>query len=491
MKKVNKKGSVDLTRLPIYTSGSYEGKIKWKESIGCYVPFVYDDLCGELKIEEYIYPENNKDKAKIRLSYNNKIIDDIITITHFKNAYIGSLLRLRHSDFKIEIGTQFKDNKRDLVITDREYRINKSNNQNVKWYKYTCNVCTWTEGWIVESPLRTKKVGCSCCSGRTAVLGINTIWDTERWMMDLGVSEEDAKSYTRASNEKIKVTCPDCGREKHTTIRRIHREKSIGCDCGDGFSYPSKLMVSILTQLNIKFETEYSPNYIKPKRSDFYLPDYNLVIETDGKLGHEGGFVHGYSKKSLEEYIEVDKWKDKQHKLNGIETIRINCFESDMEYIKLNILNSELVDYFDLSNIDWNEADLFAWKTNLKWEVCNYWKNKKDWETATDIESIFKLSGFTTVEYLKKGTKLKWCEYDAKEESKKGSIKAGKLSGKKVEIFRDGVSLGVLESTMELERQSEKLFGIKLDHRNISAVCNGKKDNYKGFTFEYCMNSQT
>ena len=55
-----------------------------------------------------------------------------------------------------------------------------------------------------------------------AKLGVNTIWDKARWMCDLGVSEEDAKSYMPQSNKSINVTCPLCGRVKKIKISNIY-----------------------------------------------------------------------------------------------------------------------------------------------------------------------------------------------------------------------------------------------------------------------------
>ncbi|NGU31094.1 hypothetical protein G6Z34_13465 [Clostridium perfringens] len=54
-----------------------------------------------------------------------------------------------------------------------------------------------------------------------------------------------------------------------------------------------------------------------------------------------------------------------------------------------------------------------------------------------------------------------------------------------VEIFKDNKSLGVFESCSELERQSEKLFGVKLFQSNIGHVCLGRRKSHKGFTFKY------
>lgn len=56
---------------------------------------------------------------------------------------------------------------------------------------------------------------------------------------------------------------------------------------------------------------------------------------------------------------------------------------------------------------------------------------------------------------------------------------------KKVEIFKENISLGVFPCTMELERKSEELFGTKLFGTAISAVCLGKLKQYKGYTFRY------
>lgn len=92
--------------------------------------------------------------------------------------------------------------------------------------------------------------------------------------------------------------------------------------------------------------------------------------------------------------------------------------------------------------------------------------------------------------YLKKGIKHKWCVYNGKEELKKSVSKNGKMNGKQVEVFKDGVSVGVFESASELVRQSEKLFGVKLHNKHISAVCLDNQKKYKGFTFKYVEKSE-
>jgi len=402
-----------LDNLPRWCEGKYKSKINWENSVGYVVRFIYGDIKGQVKIINYI----NKNKHII-IKYNNETLD--ISISNFLKCKLGKLFGVRNGEFIFQIGESLLNDKRNLNIIDKEHRCDKYCCER-KWYKYHCNKCSY-EGWIIEGDL-DRGYGCACCCNpsRVVVLGINTIWDTARWMCDLGVSEEDAKKYSCGSHKKITVKCPDCDKEKIATIYTIYDDKSISCTCRDGLSYNEKLMYSMLTQLTINFEKEYSPKYLErlegerysKKRSDFYLPDYNLVIEMDGEIGHKGGVLHGKSKKSLEELVEIDNWKDEQHLKHGVKTIRINCFKSSMEYIKVGILKSELNDIFDLYKVDWDKCEKFA-LGNLVKEVCDYWNNKEDWETTTDLSIKFHISPPTIRRYLKKGNEYGWCCYESR-----------------------------------------------------------------------------
>lgn len=307
-------------------------------------------------------------------------------------------------------------------------------------------------------------------------------------MCELGISEEDAKKHTKGSDKFIIVKCPYCGNKKKQRPNDIYQTKSIACICGDGFSYPEKFMYSLLTQLNLKFEKEYSPNWIKPKRYDFYIPLLNLIVEMDGELGH-GNKIHNKSSLTIEKTLEIDNYKDLKAKEYGIEVIRIDSKISEFEYIKNNILNSKLNKLFDLSSIDWNKCEEFT-LSNLCKLACDYKKNNPNL-TTVEIVKIMKLSKSSIWRYLKKGNELGWCKYDAKEELRKSGIKSGNKLGKEkskmVEIFNeDRVSLGVFKSINELDRKSEELFNVKLNKSNISAVCTGKqKSNYKGYIFSF------
>ena len=353
--------------------------------------------------------------------------------------------------------------------------------------KHNCEKCNYHE-WEITPHNSLNKYGCPVCSGREAKLGINTIWDTDRWMCDLGISEEDAKKYSKCSNKKIIVKCPDCGKEKKMNLNTIYTYKSIFCSCGDGKSYPEKFVMNVLEQLNLKFETEYSPKWIGRKRFDFYIKDNNCIIETHG-IQHYNSDFNRMGSRTLEEEQINDKYKKETALKNDIKYyIELDCRESNMDYIKNSILNSELAELFDLSNIDWNKCAEFANKNIVK-EVCDYWNNKKEDETTVSLGVLLNLGKTTIARYLKKGTKLGWCNYDPKEEMRKSVSKNGKNNGKKVEIFKNGKSLGVFESCHVLSRQSEELFGVKFLSQGISKSCN-KQKLYKAYQFKYIEDNE-
>ena len=461
-------------------------RIDWNLSIGHKVKGVYEGIDFEVEIVKI--DENDKDYIYIK--YLDKPLFRICTYS-FKRCMIGRLLGKRTNEFKVEIRQTFKNKNRDLTIIDKKYenRYNSFENfQNCKYYKYHCNKCG-NEDWILESQLLNDNTGCNACgnSKKRPVLGINTIWDTDRWMCDLGVSEEDAKTHTFHSDDKITVTCPHCGRTKDNKmlIGNIYKRRSIGCTCGDGYSYPNKLMYSILEQLNISFTTEYSPDWIKPKRYDFYIPSLKLIIEMDGGLGH-GKRIHSKKQTTKEESKNIDIYKDEVAKRHKINVIRIDCnyaSNNSFQYIKESILESNLKNILDLNKINWYRCEEFALSNFVK-KVCDYKKDNPD-VTTTDISKIMGICRLTVNRYLKRGNTLNWCSYNPKECNKLKVKKAIAKTSKKIEVFKNGISQGIFVSMSELERISKEVFGVKLLDSYIRMVCKGEREEYKGFTFRY------
>lgn len=477
--------------------------INWSESIGYKIYFIYDDVEGQFEIINY------KSKSqRIIIKYLDNPLFETSTSQIIQCGLGGLLGKYGRCVFKCEIGQTFKGdgNDRNITITDREIRPRTKKNGSIcndKYYKYICNKCG-NEDYASESHIINSKSGCNvCCHHPKPKLGINTVWDKARWMCDLGVSEEDAKKYSYGCTDKIIPVCPDCGRikDKPIAISAIYYNHSIGCICGDGVSYPEKIMASVLSQLYIDFKTEYAPkwceyirfdniNKTKTGRYDFLLKDISfnnrqVIVETDGSWHKRDNKMSGI-KKEESEYIDFTK--DKLANDNGFEVIRIDCGKSKLEFIKQNILSSKLNELFDLSQIDWQKCEEFALSNRVK-EACNLWNDGI--ESAIEIAKIMKLSKTTILGYLKKGTGL-WCNYTVKvrvktEKTKKIRDKIIKEKVRKrpipIEMFKDGISLGIFPSATYLEKNSESLFGVKLTHQGISSVCVKRKIIYKGYTF--------
>ena len=468
---------IDLSNLDTLKNGNYN----WSTSKGRLLPFKYGDIVGEIKIIDYIDPHN------ITILFENKT--HTLSPNKLKKCQLGKILNKVTKDFKIEIGQTFKDDKRDLTIIDREYR------GRYKYYKYKCNKCGfdcrehWNikdkkykdELWVEESNLLSGK-GCSCCSGKIVVKGINDIATIEPKLVKYFTNIKEAYIYTYSSNKKVICRCPNCGFEKKIIINDLHRQGFSCPQCSDSVSYPNRFMFNILRQLNIDFETEYSPEWINPKRYDFYIPSMKLIIEMDGAWHKIDNNLSGQTAKQSK---EIDNYKDKLAEQHGLKVIRIDCdykTANKFNYIKTKILNSKLNEIFDFNNIDWDNI-LVKLNDSIVREICLYWENNNGL-TIKDLSNIFNISTVTISKYLRLGTKLKWCNYDPVKAKSIFSHINGKKRGIKIKVFKDNKYLGIFNNSCELEEQSEKLFGVKLYNTGIRAVCNGKLKHYKGYTFE-------
>ena len=456
---------VFLEELPKFVRGR---GIDWRNCIGLKIQFIYDETEGYVEVLEYI-----KDNQTLVIKYLDEIFK--IKTCCFRKCRLGNILNKSNKLFNIKIGETIIDEKRNLTIIDMEYRDNK------RYYKYHCNKCG-AELWVKERSLKYGGTGCGGCSKtiKKCIKGINDISTTNPEMIPYFVNINDVYTHTNNSNCKALLRCLDCGFKKEMRIDILFYNGFSCPKCGDGFSYPNKFMFNLLEQLKVEFKSEYSPEWIKPKRYDFYIDSVKLIIEMDGGFHNKYNNLNGQTK---EQSKEIDNYKDKLAEEHGLKVIRIDCDygkEDRFVFIKNNIINSKLNEIFDLNNIDWNGINILSQKSKLI-EVCKYWKlhNNINNENITvdDLENFFKISKDTIIRYLKKGMELGLCTYDF--ESKVGK------NSKRIEVFKNNVSLGIFESCTYVEKHSEELFGVKLIHGGISLVTTGRISKYKGYTFKY------
>lgn len=441
------------------------GRISWLNSVNYKLDFIFEEIKGVIEILSY-----NKQNRKLKVKYND-VDYDIQTSSLLKHEITNIILDNKTSEFKVEIGDVFKDNKRDITIIDREYKINKS--QRRKYYEYICNKDKYID-YIDEYHLLSGQ-GCSCCNGnKTVIKGINDIATTHPQLSKYFVNIEDAYKYSYGSGKKVLLKCLDCGTEKEMKISNLNNKGFCCSKCSDKISYPNKAMFNILEQSDIDFETEYNPDWIKPRRYDFYISSINKIIEMDGAF-HSND--NSRNNQTAEESKLIDDYKDEQAKLHGIEVIRVDCDYKDrdrLEYIKIKIVqNNKLNELFDFSKIDWNKVEEFAC-SNLVKIACKYKKDNPKLITSEIGKLMGGYSKSTVISWLKTGNSLNWCDYNPKLESEKLQ--------KSIICIENGI---IFNSINECARKSLEIFGVKLLNSNISMVCNGKRKSTKGYSFKF------
>ena len=379
-------------------------------------------------------------------------------------------------DYIYNIGEEIIDERRNLIITNRSKvkgYIKSSPNTNIKVYTCLCLKCGDNNVKISESHLKEGR-GCPTCRGLKIVKGINDIPTTAPWMVDyFQGGYEEASKYTNNSNKKIYPKCPYCGRIslKQYKINKIFTRHGFSCNCSDGISYPEKFISEFLNELNIDYISQASTNVLKwlniNIRYDFYIPDKNIIIEANGKQHYE---YNNWTGKTLKQEQENDRMKKELALHNGVKYyIQLDCRESNKEYIKKSILNSELSKIYDLRDINWDKCEIRALGNTTK-EICEFYSYvSKDIKT---ISQRFKKGHNAIVRQLKAGNEYGWCipPYDT--------------SDKKV-IVSKGSTTQIFESANYVSKNSYEILGVdSIDASYIRYLCKNNKTK-NGYLFSY------
>lgn len=384
--------------------------IDWKNSVGHKVKFIYNTINDSIEdeIEIIEYKENKTEKSRnkrLTIKYKDNIKE--MAPGQFARCEIGVLLnKIRHEHI-YPIGTIINDVNSGILEIKEHVKIGK---KKYKAYKYVCKICG-NEDIVSESNLINNKVGCNFCAGKKVLKGRNDLWTTHPYIAKYLKNPEEGYEISHGCNKKRLFKCPHCGSERKATINDITSDGFSCTVCGDGISFPEKFISGLLKQTKIYFEREKIFKWAKNKRYDFYIPFLNCIIESHGRQHYDNGFNNIRNKFcSPKSEQENDKEKETLAKNNGIKYyIVLNCSESNLEWIKNSIINSELIKLFDLSSINWNKCAEFALSNYVK-EVCNLWNSTS--KTIVDIANIYKIHKASVRRYLKQGAKLGWCDYD-------------------------------------------------------------------------------
>jgi len=447
-------------------------QIDWRKSVGFKVKFIYDidnsnynnRIEGELEIVDYEIKNKN---LYLILKHNDNIFS--ILPSGLSNCKLGAKLNVYSKEYKYNIGDIIKTKTGKIEILELSREFNNSHRN----YKYKCLI-DGNIDYLREDHIK-KGVGCNVCVSKKILKNLNSLWATHPSIAQLLKDPEIGYEVSYGSHTQELFVCPICKYEKSYKICNIVKYKFIPCPkCSDGISYFNKIAFNLLEQLNLNFIPEHNPDWIKPKRYDFYfeLNNKGYILEMDGKLGH--GHYNFLSGQTAEESQVIDDYKDMKAKEHNIEIIRIDCDNTyNIEFIKNNILHSKLNELFDLSNINWLQCNIFACSNRIL-EASKYFNDGKN---SKEIAKIMKMSYGTIVRYLNISTEFGWCYYNGRDVL----VEHGKNSKYNirsvVQLSLEGVFINKWDSIREAEKE--------LNISNISWVCREKRKISGGFIWMY------
>lgn len=326
------------------------------------------------------------------------------------------------------------------------YHISKNSMIKANW------ICKEGHKWMASIGSRINgNRGCPYCSNKKVLFGYNDIYTTNSELRKYFVDINIAKNHVNKSGKKAEFKCINCGDKKILTIYDFYNN-GYGCKiCGDGFPFGEKLISNILTNYNISYETQKTFNWSNKKRYDFYIPQYSMIIETDG-LQHKED-VGGYFK--YNEIKSNDKIKLELAESNGIKFyINIDTSNNDINAIKHAINNSGMLEILKIKNINFKEFIIKASNSTLV-NICETFKTEKD---TNNLATQFNVSRCTVIRYLNKGASLGLCNYNPKESSKTrfNNRRRGDNIPKPIIIVETGKVYDSISKTIKEEKVSRK-----------------------------------
>ena len=198
--------------------------------------------------------------------------------------------------------------------------------------------------------------------GNNLVRGATNSCGCSKYQDIAGLIRNDFKAIEHINGKKSsngahwwRIECIHCGEQREISIDRFKREALIcGCQNHKYKSQAEKRIMDLLDNNNIKyikekqFDNLINPNTNRPLRIDFFLTEYNIALEIDGKqhfVESSGTFKEKYS---LMDIQYLDNLKNIWCHKNNINIIRIPYYDISNITIK------------DLTNI--NEDNIYLIK---------------------------------------------------------------------------------------------------------------------------------
>lgn len=275
-----------------------------------------------------------------------------------------------------------------------------------KYYKVKCEKCGGK--YDVREANIFHKRSCPYCNGKKVLISFNDIATTNPELQNYMLDKEDAHRYLKYSSKKISWICPVCKTVVKNKPIYFIAQKGFSCPkCSDGISFPNKFMFNMLLQTDLNFEREASLNKNTSMRYDFYLKDFSTIIEMHGGQHYSDAWTkcEKISKRDIEKKEYAIKSDIKYY-------IEIDARKSEFDFIKYNIIKSDLSRFVDFTKIDWK----FCYKESVKSIipiVCELWN--QGYCNSEILEKISILDITTVSKYLNIGNEIGLCKYNGRE----------------------------------------------------------------------------
>lgn len=363
--------------------------VDWKNSVGCNVDFVFDEIYGSFKIIKYI---NN---STVKVIYNNK--EFVLRSYEILNCKFSKMLGLYNKNFRY---------KKDDIVGDyiilKAYRYNK-NNKLIKYYKFKCGKCGNIDD-TSEYELIKNKVVCSVCNGKRVISGINDLWTTNPEIARFLKNKDEGFKLKNTSKIIADFVCNDCGHNFKKSIIKV-ASRGVNCPiCGIGVSFPEKILNSILIECNVDFTTQKSFPWSNNKKYDVYIPEIKTLIEIHGRQHYMG---HLNWNRTINDEKTNDTYKKMLAINNGYEYIAIDAKQSEINYIKNNIMHT-IGHIIDFNKIDWNKCNTRVFSGGKRSQI---YKLFNDGHSIDEISKKLNCCFQNVEKYLREGNLMGRCKF--------------------------------------------------------------------------------
>lgn len=202
--------------------------------------------------------------------------------------------------------------------------------------------------------------GCPYCANYKVWKGFNDIATLYPELIPNIVNKEDALKWTTGSGNKIEWKCTGC--DTYLGFKSVKNVTAHGlfCPiCSSNASSPERLMASVLKNLDIKFDHNQGFTWSDNRFYDFYLRDYNLIIELHGEQHFFRSDTSVFNQnRTLEEEQLNDAYKKQMALENGVKHyVEIPCINTEFLSLKETISqHKELQQLLPINQINWSKV---------------------------------------------------------------------------------------------------------------------------------------